>query len=987
MFENCLSLVENDRRLTIPLESIRDVSLGYFNWWAQKGEKIPFVSLTQDVNGVGHTITLTLREQWIEPLTDTCRLTAQWTEEIRKAVKARAGREPAVTPEKTVSVTNAPYWILNAMIAAILFIPLFGFFGAEVIKGGESHKELGVILLGVGLTLASLGAALAAVMAAIAFAHTRRAVDIGNLRALTERHSRSDVSPAPGADVGPEGTRVIRKWSKAVIVGAVCNGLALLPAALFMVFVVMMAPDPSWNPAWAELITVIGALAFWGALALAGQILGVVGVRNIDASRGRLRSRELAMWCAWFWPVVAPVLIAFGLSTRGVSGAFILLLLALCGAGLVGLWHLTKGSRSESARSEPNTNSKVVFVAAAIGVLIAILAGILASSGSVGFGEVLVVVFLAILGLSALAGAGALVGNLFSPKRSGEGNPWPRRLFLLLLGVVVIPPALLLVAWLVPALAYQGARAVGPRPAALEIVEQTARVKVDKLIFQGGTLQFDYAFEGAPGLRGWVVVRTWSGGGETGRPERFEGETTSALNEQGTKVLNLGQRLRIDKSAGLQAMVGLRNADGRGKNLKLGQTYGLLDITNDEGKRLTVALEMRPKPIASAGRPGYQIYVRAMDVRLEKGYAELKYEVVQSVEGYELLLESAAASPSAVHPDGRRVELPEPDVADDTQLHRLGDRSWRTLRWKFPAEHANDATQVSMVTQSRLWEVDMDSSPTLFEIRNESRGRLHSARLLMVPVETKDSASAKPSAQSGVGLGWLEGTWVLDEERSGPVELSQSELEELTREVIADLRAEGDSPFGGLAAEELQAMLGKHFPLTKDNLDQLQNGFTLEGLRGLRLTFARDGVTSVSPMLGTFSHEYDEVEALDVDTIRVRFNGEEGGCYRRISEDLMKVLNAPEEDGWNLVLRRIPAKRAGGPMKAIEFDPVYVLNQQALAFRTKSPFPAGESLRSYLVRGGWQNRRAGVRAHAQRFSRDHRDGHLRLLEFLQGVLR
>ncbi len=295
LFENCLSLVENDRRLNIPLKSIRDVSVGHFEWWSQKGVKIPFVSLTQDVNGVGHTITLTLREQWVEPLADTARLTAQWAEEIRKAVTAKTEKELGVTSEKNVSVTNAPYWILNALIAAILFVPLAGFMGAEIVKSGEAHRELGPILLGFGMTLTSLGAALAAVLAAIAFAHTRRAIGMGNLQALTERHPRKEPSHStPNADVGTEGTRVIRKWSKAVIIGAVCNGLALVPAALLMVFVVMMAPDPSWNPAVAELVVTISAVVVWGLLALAGNILGAVGVRNIDASRGRLKSRELA---------------------------------------------------------------------------------------------------------------------------------------------------------------------------------------------------------------------------------------------------------------------------------------------------------------------------------------------------------------------------------------------------------------------------------------------------------------------------------------------------------------------------------------------------------------------------------------------------------------------------------------------------------------------------------------------------------------------
>ena len=261
------------------------------------------------------------------------------------------------------------------------------------------------------------------------------------------------------------------------------------------------------------------------------------------------------------------------------------------------------------------------------------------------------------------------------PRRPHEDSPWPRRFFYLFLGVVVVPPTLLLIAWLVPALAYQGARSERPGPAALEIKEQTSRVKVENLRLEDGQFHFDYSFKGAPELRGRVIVRQWSGGGETGKPELFEGEMTSVLNESGTKAVDLKREIKIDKTARLQAMVGIKNVDGRGKNLALGQTFGLLDFSNDEGQRLTVALEMRPKPVFGHGVPGFQIYVREMDVRMEEGYAELKYEIIQSVEGQELLLETENAEVRAVHPDGRLVDLPEPEIEGNVRLHRLGHRS------------------------------------------------------------------------------------------------------------------------------------------------------------------------------------------------------------------------------------------------------------------------------------------------------------------------
>ena len=96
----------------------------------------------------------------------------------------------------------------------------------------------------------------------------------------------------------------------------------------------------------------------------------------------------------------------------------------------------------------------------------------------------MVILLVLAVGGAFLAGIGVLVWKAVSPKGAGEGNPWSRRVFYLLLCVVVIPVALLAVGLMVPMLAYQSARLPKEEAERMEaaarsseeIAEQSARL-------------------------------------------------------------------------------------------------------------------------------------------------------------------------------------------------------------------------------------------------------------------------------------------------------------------------------------------------------------------------------------------------------------------------------------------------------------------------------------------------------------------------------
>lgn len=469
LYRNHLTLVNDGQTQTIPLKSIRDISVGHFQWWAKKGVQVPFVSITHEVNGIPHTLTLTLREQWVEPLSDTNRITAHAAEEIRKAATAASGKESGKSPSEGVSIDNPPAWILTAMIAVALFCPLFGFLGAELVVNGEKHGNTMAIIAGFGLIGLALASAIASVMAAICFTHTRRAIGLGNLQALTERHPEHDQTRDESQPMGQEGTQVVqRRWSKCVIISAVANVLSLAPAAILIAMAVMMIPDPSWNPGGGELTFVILMITAWLSLAMTGVILAVVGIRKIIASGGRLRSWELAHWCAWLWPIATPLLVFAFLLTRHAP---VPIALAYTIGATVPAWFVyfltRRRGRSQAFETHSPWNNQRIWIrriAALSGLSIILTLAIVAMMGKSGkgpgIGAMEIVVIFGILGFFAIAMlvVRGMIKHAASPAGGAPRNPWPRRVFYLLLCIVVIPIALLAIALIIPALAYQDAR-------------------------------------------------------------------------------------------------------------------------------------------------------------------------------------------------------------------------------------------------------------------------------------------------------------------------------------------------------------------------------------------------------------------------------------------------------------------------------------------------------------------------------------------------
>lgn len=185
----------NDGEVIIPLSSIRDVSVGQLEWWSIKGN-ISIISITMEKDGLQRTFMFRPSGPWPEPVLQSNRHVVDWADTIREAAAA-VGNETRETPTESLPLPAAPRWILPACIATILFAPMMGFFGAELIGAGEQHKEWIPMAIGLALLIADLTAVIYLLMACLTFTCTRWALGRGTLYAMT----------MPPTDGAPAGTR------------------------------------------------------------------------------------------------------------------------------------------------------------------------------------------------------------------------------------------------------------------------------------------------------------------------------------------------------------------------------------------------------------------------------------------------------------------------------------------------------------------------------------------------------------------------------------------------------------------------------------------------------------------------------------------------------------------------------------------------------------------------------------------------------------
>ncbi|MGB0582129.1 MAG: serine/threonine-protein kinase, partial [Limisphaerales bacterium] len=186
-----------EAEMVFKFKNIRDVSVGQMNWWSQK-EGISVIAITLEGDGIERTFLLRPMGPWPEPVLQGNRHCAEWADEIRQGIAAVVGTKPRETPAQSLPLPPAPRWIMPAVIATVLFGPMFAFLGANIVGNGEKHDDLLPMVIGLGMIGANLVAVLYALMASLTFTTTRWALQRGNLHGLTLPYGTGDDSNRRG---------------------------------------------------------------------------------------------------------------------------------------------------------------------------------------------------------------------------------------------------------------------------------------------------------------------------------------------------------------------------------------------------------------------------------------------------------------------------------------------------------------------------------------------------------------------------------------------------------------------------------------------------------------------------------------------------------------------------------------------------------------------------------------------------------------------
>lgn len=393
-------ILESDRlvfesggeRTLIELKSIRDLSVGHLEWWSANGRQIALLSLTYEDKGAERTLVLRPTGPWPEPVWESNRHVADWAKSIREAVRSVSSSEPAETPANCLPLPPGPGWIKPAVIAAILFAPLFGFMGAEIVSNGERHQQMPVTLLGFLIIAGALIAAFSAFLGALGLVTTRWALDRGNLHGLTT-YSRPAATPGavPFSEHGvTTGVRLVVLYGGFILAMV---GLSLLRSL----------------PIRSDLTLVIGVFVFLLVMFQGMKFLG----------HGPLKTGTLRLF-AWLATLMSLPIIAFGLffafALMNESGGWNpapaeAIMVPWIWLGCIGLpWSAVRLHRAYRARVQAQ------------------------------------------------------------PAAPHTGNPWPRRVYYLIICLIVVPIALFVIMLLVPYLAWRQSAQPHPTQVGLQSV-------------------------------------------------------------------------------------------------------------------------------------------------------------------------------------------------------------------------------------------------------------------------------------------------------------------------------------------------------------------------------------------------------------------------------------------------------------------------------------------------------------------------------------
>jgi len=277
--ENLVFISPWRTRVVLPLNEIRDVSVGQFQmWttpWVMKYERIFFLSITCGPAGGERTVHLTPVRPGASAAAASHEAVSEWFEAVREAVMARTGVSPHVSDPATVSVIGQRFWcrrVAHLLVLAPVTAWLVGVLNIHSPYGpAPAAPWLAVCLLAFLFTLA-LG------WFAVGFLKANQALKEGDLDAVTSDEPPGDVPSARTVDREP-GSRASRRPFWWTMCGWAFIGVGILALIDTLTGLLTRPIHQTLYPAVAELFAGIAMLTLsrrWRLVALAAIALSVM---------------------------------------------------------------------------------------------------------------------------------------------------------------------------------------------------------------------------------------------------------------------------------------------------------------------------------------------------------------------------------------------------------------------------------------------------------------------------------------------------------------------------------------------------------------------------------------------------------------------------------------------------------------------------------------------------------------------------------------
>ena len=284
--------------VTIPLQNIRDLSVGQFQmWttpWVMKYSRINFLSVTYDADGTLRTICLTPTRTGAASAAEIDAEVTEWFGAVSQAVVAATGANPRVSDPQRVTIGAQRSWNYKGL--PLFFAPLMAWLVGLLNMRSAEGPTLIPTWASIVFPFVILLPLLALCWFSFGFLKANHALKIGDLDAVTSNEPPGDPGPVPSEPFGSRSGRPASKrpfwWTASAWIFLAIGLLAVVDtlAGLFSVppnsgppgSVVPLATrlmHTTFYPAWAHLFAGIALLTLsraWRRVALVALILSAL---------------------------------------------------------------------------------------------------------------------------------------------------------------------------------------------------------------------------------------------------------------------------------------------------------------------------------------------------------------------------------------------------------------------------------------------------------------------------------------------------------------------------------------------------------------------------------------------------------------------------------------------------------------------------------------------------------------------------------------